>query len=135
MAANSIKRRFKELYKEVEEDLSDEDKKCINELSLLSGKELYELQNKIFASMDYETTNIIPKLREQGISDSDMELFNEIDTIDDLDEAELYRLNLYISEVVSITSTIAKRFNISTEVLDFLLDLYSYKHLFPNRTV
>lgn len=135
MAANSIKRRFKELYKEVEEDLSDEDKKCINELSLLSGKELYELQNKIFASMDYETTNIIPKLREQGISDSDIELFNEIDTIDDLDEAELYRLNLYISEVVSITSTIAKRFNISTEVLDFLLDLYSYKHLFPNRTV
>lgn len=62
MANNSINGRFRELYKEVEDNLSDESKDLLNALYKRGSKSLHEYRNNLLEILNNEYLKIINEL-------------------------------------------------------------------------
>lgn len=74
MANNSIKGRFRTLYQEVEDNLTEKSKTNLKELSKINVKELYNFQNNLIALLNDEYQKILNSFgTEYGISVNDIE--------------------------------------------------------------
>ena len=74
MANNSINGRFRELYKEVEDNLSDESKDLLNALYKRGSKSLHEYRNSLLEILNNEYLKIVNELAsEHNISVEEIE--------------------------------------------------------------
>lgn len=74
MANNSIKGRFRNLYQEVEENLTEESKIKLKELQQLSQSALHDYRNKLLKLLEEEYSKIINNLsNENNISVAEVE--------------------------------------------------------------
>lgn len=129
MAANSIKRRFRELYEKVKDSYSDETRQILENFSNLSGKELNDYRLKV---VKFYSEYLIPFFDKFHIDSKDIyhltQQQNGRQLWEEIREEQINNV-LRTASNNAISST-AKEFHINEDVVLFLLDLRSEENLY-----